>query len=524
MPIKLDGSTGVITSTSSLTTGSVLFAGAGGGAIQDNTNFFWDDTNNYLGIGTASPSQRLTVGGSASASNYFLGTVAGTYGILSDTSIEMYGSASAQTMVFKVNGAVERMRIDASGNLGIGVAPSAWNGSFRAIEIGRIGSGFTANTSNGNTSYVANAFLNSSSQWTYASNGFALRHVFDVGSNAYLWFNAPSGTAGAAISFTQAMTLDASGRLGIGTTNPTALFHTYGNTNGASGLIIQNASSGSSAYSSLQFQGDTASFQFAQWSSTTGGGLANQAWLYTNQANSLVLGTNNTARLTIDASGNLGLGVTPNTTWNAAIKAFQFGNAGVMMISNSYDVYFGSNFYYSTGYKYLNTGYASQYYQNVGAHYWLTAPSGTANAAISFTQAMTLDASGNVGINTTSTSFGKLAINSVPSSQWSIDLAPPGSSNLITLANNAIYDMLPSCSGMILLQENSGTFAAIVMCQYGAVSIVWQYGSVLSNAGVNTAGKLNLYYNAATNSYRFQNLYGSTLYPIICSFKTRNSA
>jgi hypothetical protein len=124
----------------------------------------------------------------------------------------------------------------------------------------------------------------------------------------------------------------------------------------------------------------------------------------------------------------------------------------------------------------------------------------------------------------TSTSFGKLAINSVPSSQWSIDLAPPGSSNLITLANNAIYDMLPSCSGMILLQENSGIFAAIVMCQYGTVSIVWQYGSVLSNAGVNTAGKLNLYYNAATNSYRFQNLYGSTLYPIICSFKTRNSA
>lgn len=98
---------------------------------------------------------------------------------------------------------------------------------------------------------------------------------------------------------------------------------------------------------------------------------------------------------------NLGLGVTPSA-WNAAIKAFQFGNAGVIMISNSQDVYFGSNFYYSTGYKYLNTGYASQYYQNLGAHYWLTAPSGTANATITFTQAMTLDASGNLLVGPTS--------------------------------------------------------------------------------------------------------------------------
>jgi hypothetical protein len=39
-------------------------------------------------------------------------------------------------------------------------------------------------------------------------------------SGVHSWYTAPSGTAGNAISFTQAMTLDASGRLGIGTTNP----------------------------------------------------------------------------------------------------------------------------------------------------------------------------------------------------------------------------------------------------------------------------------------------------------------
>ena len=42
----------------SLTNGSVLFSN-GTTIAQDNSNFFWDDTNNRLGIGTASPTGRL---------------------------------------------------------------------------------------------------------------------------------------------------------------------------------------------------------------------------------------------------------------------------------------------------------------------------------------------------------------------------------------------------------------------------------------------------------------------------------
>jgi len=49
---------GAITSA---TAGSVLFAGASGVLQQDNANLFWDDTNNRLGIGTATPSLQLDV-------------------------------------------------------------------------------------------------------------------------------------------------------------------------------------------------------------------------------------------------------------------------------------------------------------------------------------------------------------------------------------------------------------------------------------------------------------------------------
>lgn len=45
------------------TIGSVLFAGTGGLVQQDNANFFWDDTNNRLGLGLAAPTRTLDVNG-----------------------------------------------------------------------------------------------------------------------------------------------------------------------------------------------------------------------------------------------------------------------------------------------------------------------------------------------------------------------------------------------------------------------------------------------------------------------------
>ena len=53
-----NGGTGTATA---FTAGSVVFAGGSGVYSQDNANFFWDDTNNRLGIGTAVPNFRLDI-------------------------------------------------------------------------------------------------------------------------------------------------------------------------------------------------------------------------------------------------------------------------------------------------------------------------------------------------------------------------------------------------------------------------------------------------------------------------------
>lgn len=55
---------------SAMTQGSVLFAGASGLLSQDNANLFWDDTNNRLGIATATPTEKLHVVGNARVSTF----------------------------------------------------------------------------------------------------------------------------------------------------------------------------------------------------------------------------------------------------------------------------------------------------------------------------------------------------------------------------------------------------------------------------------------------------------------------
>jgi hypothetical protein len=48
-----------------LTLGSVLFVGSGGAVSQDNANLFWDDTNLYLGVQTATPQGMIHSKGTA---------------------------------------------------------------------------------------------------------------------------------------------------------------------------------------------------------------------------------------------------------------------------------------------------------------------------------------------------------------------------------------------------------------------------------------------------------------------------
>jgi len=116
---------------------------------------------------------------------------------------------------------------------------------------------------------------------------------------------------------------------------------------------------------------------------------------------------------------NLGLGVTPSA-WDTFTGSFQIAGASLSGLGAN-NTALASNAYYQSAWKYYGTAGASLYQQNAGQHVWSVAGSGTATNAISFNQAMTLDASGNLLVGETSAGYsssgrGVIEINGSSSS------------------------------------------------------------------------------------------------------------
>jgi len=110
--------------------------------------------------------------------------------------------------------------------------------------------------------------------------------------------------------------------------------------------------------------------------------------------------------LTLDISGNLGLGVTPSG-WVNSFRAFQIGTGGAVYQWSGSNAFVGlsSNYYLDTSAtsKYIAAGAAARYEQSAGAHIWGYAASGSAGGTISWSEAARIDSSGNLLVGKTTT-------------------------------------------------------------------------------------------------------------------------
>jgi hypothetical protein len=272
---------------------------------------------------------------------------------------------------------IEHMRLDSSGNLGIGTSSPGYK-----LEVNGVAG---VNTSNANAAefHIKNTSA-SARDWVLLSTGSAW-----AGGGQTGYFNIYDNTAGQ-----QRLTIDTSGNLGIGASSPQNDTGYGGLTlNGTSGSIITlrtaNANVGRIYATGTDFLNIDAN------------GTASGTIVFRN-------GTSSTERMRLDSSGNLGLGVTPSAWALTGLQAFQIKNGALYGYAND-EVGITANCFYDTAignWKYISTGAVStRYRQNAGIHSWYTAPSGNTNDPVSFTQAMTLDASGNLGVGTTSPTY-----------------------------------------------------------------------------------------------------------------------
>ena len=192
---------------------------------------------------------------------------------------------------------------------------------------------------------------------------------------------------------TDTLVVDATNnRVGIGTSSPSNNLEVVGN----AGNTVARFYNSAAATSLLQFQ-DTGTTTRPRIGSV---------------GNDLILDTANTERLRIDSSGNVGIMKTPEAT-NSNYRSLEVGLANLMGRTGGNDWYLNSNAYYSDAWKYTTSSAASQYVQSGGEHFWKNAASGTADAAITWSDQMKIDSSGNLLVGKDSTDFDTAGVRAV---------------------------------------------------------------------------------------------------------------
>jgi len=182
----------------------------GTGVINIGGGQFVKDAAGDIGINVAAPTSRLTIG-----QGTFDAAASGTSGLYTAAT----GLFTLLTDGFDIStrAGVNRFTLVPAGNAGLGVTPSAsWGENEKVFDIAGASQAHVVaqvNSFNVGTNYLINASANA----IYQSNGFAVRVQHSFGDGAVKWFTAPSGMAGAAITFNQAMALTNVGNLLVGT-------------------------------------------------------------------------------------------------------------------------------------------------------------------------------------------------------------------------------------------------------------------------------------------------------------------
>ena len=437
---------------------SLRFSTRDSGSGETNTERMRIDSSGNVGIGTTNPLQLLHIS-KASADNYIrLGSNgANDAGIYFNTGADWtIGTDTSNSNAFDLSnsstvGGASKVVVTTGGNVGIGTAsPSKL---LETVATGA-GSDITAlqvrNNSSSTSTSTSIRFVNSTGSTSTAGGAefSAIRNASDGGALAFK--TAADTTA----TLTERMRIDSSGNVGIGTSSPSDKLHVYQNSADNVVVKVENASSNNGSL--IQFSQVTNGSVAAPVAYVGHGGDNTGDFIITNaSATNTKFYTNNTERMRIDTSGNVGIGTTsPSAKLHAA------GNIHVGVEDNSN---------HSSRLKIINGGSAG-YEASLDFCY---EDKDTVRARIntdgsggriefhtfdgSLTERMRIAADGNVGIGTSSPA-SKLTVN-----DDGIALRLDGTGNttrsiLLRNVGGSAEGVLRTDGNMHLLQEDASKY------------------------------------------------------------------
>ena len=332
---------------------------------------------------------------------------------MGDTNTGIFHPA-ADTLAISTN-STERLRINNTGEVGIGVTPKVWTSGFKILQIGGMGSLMLYQSSEGaSDSWLGlgnNYYYDSGNKYLY--NGYASSLTQQDGHFSFT--TGPNNTGGSGIAittWTERLRIANTGEVGIGVVPESwdvsimtpLQIGAYGciaspsNTsynwiNLSCNTYYNNSLSkyiGNFAASSLQLSDGTFKFLTAPVNSSGKGATANF-----------------TERMRIANTGEVGIGVTPQA-WLTSYSILQIGVSGSLIDNNTDSssdgdgLQLGNNWYYNSGFKYILNEAATNYIQSpTGHHKFLTAPVNThgADYGLGFTERLRINNNGHVSIN-----------------------------------------------------------------------------------------------------------------------------
>lgn len=221
-----------------LTTGSVPFIGASGLVSEDNSNFFWDDTNKRLGIGTATPTFKIDVHGTGIALGINGTTTNNAYAVFQNAGSSKwrigntYSAAANYFSIYDSVNSLDRLTILNSGFVGIGTATpsvllhlnSASTPAFRLVDTTEGANKVLISDANGNATWAALSSIFGSGTTNYvprftAATTIGNSTMQDNGSNLGV-ATAPNASytmdVGGTVRIQQSVTMVASGAYYVG--------------------------------------------------------------------------------------------------------------------------------------------------------------------------------------------------------------------------------------------------------------------------------------------------------------------